>query len=378
MRAAFALTLLVVFSAVAFASSGESDAEVDVEVEHPVLPGLGSGCFPKHSKRSNWRQSRRTPKYEGVCTTDAACPAALQEHGYCAGIGTVCCKNTAVDAPEVPKWVHADEVTANPFLKSTTSKCVAQRGTCGTKSQCDAKKGRTQSGLCPGDSTVICCFAPTAPTTPVVPPTTPVRPPTTPVVPPTTPAGSNLAALIRIPAGINSGLTMAGASFLIAKIGRPGCPLTAACFSCNCATNNAVISRNKVTMAVTPNVRITGLKPFVEAVKRAFDAMNAAGGVAREAYLAVKTAGGLCCRPIKRSNGTPGSSWSNHSWGVAADFYFGANMDPRGDAKTQAGLNVMAPYFAREKLYWAAGYGGASEDAMHFEASQQALNSWML
>jgi hypothetical protein len=105
--------------------------------------------------------------------------------------------------------------------------------------------------------------------------------------------------------------------------------------------------------------------------------MNVAGGEARTAYLSVKTAGGMCCRPIKHSDGTAGSSWSNHSWGVAADFFFGPNMDPRGDGKTQYGLAVMAPFFQKEKLYWAAGYGGSSEDAMHFEASQSLITSWV-
>jgi hypothetical protein len=50
-----------------------------------------------------------------------------------------------------------------------------------------------------------------------------------------------------------------------------------------------------------------------------------------------------------------GSSWSNHSWGVAVDFYFGTSIDPRGDGKTQYGLLLIAPFFAKEKLYWAAG-----------------------
>ncbi len=90
---------------------------------------------------------------------------------------------------------------------------------------------------------------------------------------------------------------------------------------------------------MTPNVRITGVRPFVEAVKRALDAVRlvpsacslpprsnqfdhshdvivlcvmqvkAAGATNPEllnAYNSLKTAGGLCCRPIKRSNGTPG------------------------------------------------------------------------
>jgi hypothetical protein len=189
-----------------------------------------------------------------------------------------------------------------------------------------------------------------------------------------------MSSLVRIPAGINRGTTMAGASFQTSKLGSPGCPLTAACFSCTCAVRNAKITRNVITLAVTSTVRITGLKPFVEAVKRAFDAMKAAGATRPElltAYNSVRSAGGLCCRPIKRSNGTPGQGYSNHSWGSAVDFYFGSQIDPRGDGKTQYGLSLMAPFFNAQKLYWAAGYGGSSEDAMHFESSQESLNSWI-
>jgi len=185
-----------------------------------------------------------------------------------------------------------------------------------------------------------------------------------------------MSSLVPIPSGINSGLTFPSASFQIAKIGRPGCPLTAACFSCTCAVNNALINRLRTTLKVTDTMSVTGLKPFVEAVRRAFANMKAAGGEALVAYQQVKSAGGLCCRPIKRTNGTPGSTWSNHSWGVALDVFFGYSMDPRGDGKTQYGLAVMAPFFQREKLYWAGGYGGSSEDAMHFEASTQVLNEW--
>jgi len=369
MRAVFVVALAL---CVAFAAAGESDTEADVE--HPVLPGLGSPCLPKRSKNRSWRVvSKRPTKFRGVCTTEAACPGAQSEPGYCAGIGVTCCKNTAAEPAAPQTWVHADEVVPKPaiILKAgaAATKCQTQGGSCGTPAACSARRGRTQSGLCPGNASNICCFAgTTAPTTPSTPA-------------PTTPAGTNLASLIRIPAGINPGLSIAGARGLTAKIGTPGCPLTTACFSCGCAVNNAKINRNKVTLQITPNFRLTGLRPYVEAVKRAFDNLKAAGAsnpIYTRVYNEAKTAGGLCCRPIKHANGTPGSTWSNHSWGCAADFYFGGNIDPRGDGKTQYGLSLLAPFMAREKLYWAAGYRGSEEDAMHFEASQEALNSWTI
>ena len=377
MRVVFAVVMMAAVMGAALAADVDVDVEGDVAVdvdveadaEHPVLPGLGSPCFPRRTRSKHWRVvSRRPRSFRGVCTADAACPSAQHEPGYCAGIGVVCCKNPKTAEAEVDTGSNltpADVVASSssssssnvPVLRSTVSPCVSQGGTCGTPAACTAAKGTTKSGLCPGSATNICCFKSG------------------------TQPSQSLAALVAIPAGINSGLTIAGSRGLTAKIGQPGCPLTAKCFDCNCAISNTKITKNRVTLAVTPTVRITGLKPFVEAVKRAFDAIKAAGAtnpLLLRVYNEVRTAGGLCCRPIKRSNGTPGSTWSNHSWGAAVDFYFGSSIDPRGDGKTQYGLLLMAPYFAAEKLYWAAGYKGSEEDAMHFEASQQALNTWTL
>jgi len=188
--------------------------------------------------------------------------------------------------------------------------------------------------------------------------------------------GTPFTTLIRIPAGINSGLNFPSASFQISTLGRPGCALTPACFSCNCASS-ALINKLKVTQRVTDTVSITGLRPFVAAIKAAFDAMAASGNPeAIAARQQAHTAGGLCCRPIKTPSGAAAGTWSNHSWGLAVDFYFGGNIDPRGDGKCQRGLAVMAPFFQAQGLYWAAGYAGASEDAMHFEASVQLITKW--
>jgi len=186
--------------------------------------------------------------------------------------------------------------------------------------------------------------------------------------------------LIKIPAGINGGVSIAGASVLISKLGSPGCPLSTSCFSCACRNTNALIARNTITLQLTPNIKVTGLAPFVNALKAGLDQMKAdaaSNPVLMTAYNSLKTAGGLCCRPIKHSDGTAGSSWSNHSWGCAADFYFGSTIDPRGDGKCQYGLSLIAPYFNRQKLYWAAGYRGSEEDAMHFESSVESLNAWV-
>jgi hypothetical protein len=138
--------------------------------------------------------------------------------------------------------------------------CVVSRtttvagGVCQDMATC---KGTVQSNLCPGlPNNVRCCFTGPAPT-------------------------RSLSTLVAIPSGINPGMTRAGASAFLAKIGRPGtaspssfyslrcallsclfclyrhlvlirfacdcvlcvigCPLTASCFDCQCAATNSII-----------------------------------------------------------------------------------------------------------------------------------------
>jgi len=390
------VVVLAMCVAVAMAGAGEHEVETDNELAVPTLPGMDQGCLPKYSKRNyrshSWKkEGRRIVSFGGKCVADASCSEAQSEPGYCAGLGVTCCKGVFAAAPtylsrrerraakvaaRIARATGVAPVTAAgqmPVLKSGTTPCASQGGSCIDVATCTAP-GTTKSGLCPGTpNNIKCCFRASAPT-PVTPTPTPVTPTPTPVFP-----SMPLTTLIKIPAGINSGVSIAGASVLISKLGTPGCPLSTSCFSCTCRNTNALIGRNTVTLQVTPTVKLTGLKPFVTAIKAGLDAMfvdAATNPQLMSAYTSLKTAGGLCCRPIKHSDGTAGSSWSNHSWGCAADFYFGANIDPRGDGKCQFGLSLIAPYLNKQKLYWAAGYRGSEEDAMHFEASVESLNAW--
>jgi hypothetical protein len=197
---------------------------------------------------------------------------------------------------------------------------------------------------------------------------------------PVDPTPKELKVLMPIPAGINPGLSAAPVSFLYKEVGRPTCELTKACFNCKCKIGLAKIANNLKTAQLTPKVSITGFKPFVEAVERVFTTMKAATADAnlQKALPWLNTAGSLCCRAVKKSNGLPGKAHSNHAFGLAFDLYFGPDVDPRGDGKTQTGLSYLAPYFVKERLYWAAGYKGSEEDAMHWEASKELLAEWKL
>jgi hypothetical protein len=333
---------------------------VALDEQVPTLPGLGSPCLQVRD-RADVRWAKRWEKpapraYLGQCTRDTTCPVANQVHGYCAGIGVVCCKGGSPVTPQVPNPPQPQTpAPGRPILQATPGAgCTNIRGTCKSRSLC-AAPNVVRTGLCPGSADNICC-APGG-------------------TPPST--GGGLADLVPIPAGINPGLSFPSASFQTSKLGAPGCPLSSSCFSCGCATSARIRGKLLTDTVTSSGMRITGIRPFVLAVKAAFAAMRASGRAdAIAAERDVTSAGGLCCRPIKKNNGQPGSSYSNHSWGMALDVKFQGRLDPRGDRKAQRGLTIMAPFFAAQKLYWAAGYSGSSEDAMHFEASTQVILDW--
>jgi hypothetical protein len=187
------------------------------------------------------------------------------------------------------------------------------------------------------------------------------------------PTPPNYSQLIAIPRSINQGLTPASSSFLTAKIGNPGTPLTAACFSCTCPVTNVTIQKYKVTEDIGP-LRVTGLKPAVSALRRALDKVKVEKP---DLYRQLKSAGMLCSRPIKLANGQPGSAYCQHSWGTTIDIYIGSNIDPKGDGKTQSGLAQLAPYLNAEGFYWGAGLSGSQEESMQFSASQELISKWL-
>jgi len=112
---------------------------------------------------------------------------------------------------------------------------------------------------------------------------------------------------------------------------------------CTTVSNNNLKSM-LVTQAMPPLGTVTGMRPAVEALKRALAALQAdkpdLAGV-------LKSAGMLCCRAVRGST----TSYSNHAWGSAIDFTVGGELDPRGDAKTQRGLLELYPYMHNEGFY---------------------------
>jgi hypothetical protein len=121
-----------------------------------------------------------------------------------------------------------------------------------------------------------------------------------------------------------------------------------------------------VTKDVGP-FRVTGLRPAVQTlevilaeVKREQPAIHAVLG----------TAGMLCARLVRGST----SAISNHSWGTAIDLTLEGALDRRGDGRSQVGLLKIHPIFNRHGFFWGAAF--PTEDAMHFEASEELIRKW--
>ena len=122
--------------------------------------------------------------------------------------------------------------------------------------------------------------------------------------------------------------------------------------------------RNLVVTESVGQFRVTGLKPAVESL---IEVVADIKTEKPEVFAGLGTAGMLCARFVRGST----SSISNHSWGMAIDLNLNGQLDKRGDGKTQKGLAEIAPIFNRHKWYWGAGF--PTEDAMHFEISDQKV-----
>ena len=129
---------------------------------------------------------------------------------------------------------------------------------------------------------------------------------------------------------------------------------------------NARIAGLLVSEDVGP-FRVRGLRPAVAALRAIFADIKAAD---RDIHDRLGTAGMLCCRFVRGSS----SAISNHSWGCAIDLTIDRVLDRRGDDRAQMGLLQIYKHFNRHKFFWGAAF--PTEDAMHFEASDQLVREW--
>lgn len=172
----------------------------------------------------------------------------------------------------------------------------------------------------------------------------------------------SLTTKVSIPAGINAGVSNAKQSTMINLLGKSRNSFDE---MCRAATNNPVKSL-LVTEDVGP-FKVTGLKPAVDSLREILKEIAVAETAA---FNALSSAGMYCGRYVRGSQ----TSISNHAWGTAIDLYVNAKLDARGDGKVFQGLVDIFPIFNKHKWFWGAGF--RTEDAMHFEASDELVREW--
>lgn len=168
--------------------------------------------------------------------------------------------------------------------------------------------------------------------------------------------------LTDIPRGINQGVSSAKQTTMLSVLGSPRGAYDDTCQE----VTNPRISELIVTKDVGP-FRARGLAPAIEALTTIFAEIKQEQS---EVYAGLGTAGMLCARLVRGST----SAISNHSWGTAIDLTLDGVLDRRGDSRVQIGLTKIAPIFNRHSWFWGAGF--RTEDAMHFEASDELIRQW--
>lgn len=163
------------------------------------------------------------------------------------------------------------------------------------------------------------------------------------------------------PDWFNSGLVCPTSDWMVEMFGIPGRLTT----DCSPVTNKRLLALI-VTESVGP-FRVTGLKPAVAGLRHVFEDVMTAGR--RDLYNYVETDGMLCCRALRGTH-----HYSNHSFGTAVDLDYGPGEE-MGDGTVQQGLLDLYPFFHKRQWYAGLGYHGR-EDAMHFEASEELIQTW--
>lgn len=161
---------------------------------------------------------------------------------------------------------------------------------------------------------------------------------------------------------LNGDLRGARNSTMLAAIGNPRSSYDSECRS---PTNRRIA--NLMTTSDVGPFRATGLKVAVRSLTAIMSEIKAAHP---EIHDAMSSAGMLCCRLVRGSS----SAISNHSWGTAIDIKLDGKLDRRGDGRTQRGLLEVHPIFNKHQWFWGAAF--RTEDAMHFEASDQLIKQW--
>jgi hypothetical protein len=172
----------------------------------------------------------------------------------------------------------------------------------------------------------------------------------------------SITTLVPIPDRINPGLSPARQQTMLSLIGNPRAQYTS---ECQHPTNERIAEM--IVIETVGRMKVRGLRPAVESLRLVLlqieqqlpDIHDSLGHV-----------GMLCARLVRGST----TSISNHSWGTAIDLTLDSKLDQRGDGLVQEGLVRIAPIFNQHDWFWGAGFG--TEDAMHFECSDELIRKW--
>jgi murein L,D-transpeptidase YcbB/YkuD len=124
---------------------------------------------------------------------------------------------------------------------------------------------------------------------------------------------------------------------------------------------NLVVSRN-----IGP-FKVRGISPAVDTLEKILARVKEKEP---DIHGRLSHVGMLCCRFVRDST----TAISNHSWGTAIDFTIDGKLDKRGDNKAQKGLLQIHKHFNEFGFFWGVAF--PTEDAMHFEASEELMRRW--
>jgi hypothetical protein len=129
---------------------------------------------------------------------------------------------------------------------------------------------------------------------------------------------------------------------------------------------NPIVKKLIVARNVGP-FKVRGLRPAVDTLEEILAKVKEEEP---DIYGRLGHEGMLCCRFVRGST----STISNHSWGTAIDLTIDGILDRRGDNRAQKGLMQIYKIFNRHMFFWGVAF--PTEDAMHFEASDQLILRW--
>jgi len=167
---------------------------------------------------------------------------------------------------------------------------------------------------------------------------------------------------VPVPTNINEGVRAARQQTMLSLVGNPRAQYTSECQN---PTNERIASL--IVVETVGRLKVRGLRPAVASLRGVLADIERE---APEVYGSLGHVGMLCARLVRGST----TSISNHSWGTAIDLTLDGQLDRRGDGLVQQGLVRIAPIFNRHSWFWGAGFG--TEDAMHFECSDDLIRKW--